>query len=111
MFGSRYTARLLREFLDEAYSVTLARIDRRLEGVDGPVARLESVVGTLVWTHLHDDFAQQASVVTIRAYTRLGAPERAAIEVQRKALLDVVVKFFRQLLSVFCVANDLRFND
>ena len=35
---------LLREFLDEAYSVTLARIDRRLEGVDGPVARLENVV-------------------------------------------------------------------
>ena len=86
---------LLREFLDEAYSVTLARIDRRLEGVDGPVARLESVVGTLVWTHLHDDFAQQASVVAIREYTRLEAPERAAIEVQRKALLDVVEHILR----------------
>ena len=51
---------LLRAFLDEAYGVTLARIDRRLDGVEGPIERLESVVGTLVWTHLHDDFAQRA---------------------------------------------------
>ena len=39
---------LLREFLDEAYAVTLARIERRLDGVEGAVARLENVVGTLV---------------------------------------------------------------
>ena len=81
---------LLRAFLDEAYGVTLARIDRRLDGVEGPIERLESVVGTLVWTHLHDDFAQRASIVAVREYTRLAAPERAAIEVQRKALLDLV---------------------
>jgi AcrR family transcriptional regulator len=86
---------LLREFLDEAYAVTLARIERRLEGVEGSVARLESVVATLVWTHLHDAFAQQASVVAIREYTRLDAPDRAAIEVQRKALLDVVERILR----------------
>jgi AcrR family transcriptional regulator len=86
---------LLREFLDEAYAVTLARIARRLDGVAGPVARLENVVGTLVWTHLHDDFAQRASIVAIREYTRLGAPELAAIEVQRKALLDVVETIVR----------------
>src|SRR3954454_19632091 len=48
---------LLREFLDEAYDVTLARIQRRLDGVEGESARLESAVGTLVWSHLHDDFA------------------------------------------------------
>ena len=48
-----------------------------------------------MWTHLHDDFAQQASVVAIREYTRLDAPERAAIEVQRKALLDVVEHILR----------------
>jgi AcrR family transcriptional regulator len=86
---------LLREFLDEAYAVTLARIERRLEGVERSVARLESVVATLVWTHLHDAFAQQASVVAIREYTRLDAPDRAAIEVQRKALLDVVERILR----------------
>jgi AcrR family transcriptional regulator len=81
---------LLREFLDEAYDVTLARIQRRLDGVDGPSARLESAVGTLVWSHLHDDFAQRASVVAAREHTRLDPPDRAAIEVKRKALLDLV---------------------
>jgi AcrR family transcriptional regulator len=86
---------LLREFLDEAYGITLARIERRLAGVEGAVARLESVVGTLVWTHLHDDFAERASIVAMREYTRLGAPERAAIEVQRKALLDMVEEILR----------------
>jgi AcrR family transcriptional regulator len=87
---------LLGEFIDEAYAVTLARIERRLDGVAGPVARLESVVGTLVWTHLHDEFAQRASIVALREYTRLAAPERAAIEVQRKALLDLVEGIVRE---------------
>ena len=81
---------LLEAFLDEAYDVTLARIERRLAGVEGAVARLENVVGTLVWTHLHDVFAQRASIVAVREYTRLDVPERAAIEVKRKALLDLV---------------------
>src|SRR5688572_22833020 len=46
---------LLREFLDEAYDVTLGRIDRRLANVsDKPAARLDEIVGTLIWTHLHD---------------------------------------------------------
>ena len=82
---------LLREFLDEAYDITLARIERRLANVGPkPLARLDEIVGTLVWTHLHDDFAQLASNVAMREYTRLNAPERAAIEVKRKALLDLV---------------------
>ncbi|HVM53350.1 MAG TPA: TetR/AcrR family transcriptional regulator [Acidimicrobiales bacterium] len=82
---------LLREFLDEAYDVTLARIDRRLASAgDGPAERLDSIVSTLIWSHLHDDFAQLASNVAMREYTRLNPPERAAIEVKRKALLDLV---------------------
>jgi AcrR family transcriptional regulator len=81
---------LLQEFLDEAYDVTLARIERRLDGVEGAVDRLENVVATLAWTHLHDDFARRASIVAVREYTRLDIPERAAIEVKRKALLDLV---------------------
>lgn len=82
---------LLREFLDEAYDVTLARIDRRMSRVeDTPVARLDEIVGTLVWSHLHDEFAQLASNVAFREYTRLNPPERAAIEVKRTALLDLV---------------------
>jgi AcrR family transcriptional regulator len=81
---------LLREFLDEAYDVTLARIDRRLVGVDGAEEKLDVIVGTLIWSHLHDSFAQRASNVAFREYTRLNPPERAAIEVKRKALLDLV---------------------
>ena len=82
---------LLREFLDEAYDITLARIERRLALVDDePAARLDEIVGTLVWSHLHDDFAQLASNVSMREYTRLNPPERAAIEVKRKVLLDLV---------------------
>ena len=81
---------LLREFLDEAYDVTLGRIDRRLVGVSSPDARLDVIVGTLIWSHLHDAFAQRASNVAFREYTRLNPPERAAIEVKRKALLDLV---------------------
>ena len=87
---------LLQEFLDEAYDITLARIERRLDGVDGPVARLENVVATLAWTHLHDEFAQRASIVAVREYTRLDIPERAAIEVKRKALLDLVESIVKE---------------
>jgi AcrR family transcriptional regulator len=81
---------LLREFLDDAYDVTLARLERRLEGIEDPRARLDSVVATLVWTHVHDDFAQLAANVALREYTRLDPPDLAAIEIKRKALLDVV---------------------
>jgi AcrR family transcriptional regulator len=81
---------MLREFLDDAYDVTLARLERRLQGVEGAEARLDVVVDTLVWTHLHDEFAQRSSVVAVREYTRLDPADRAAIEVKRKALLDLV---------------------
>ena len=54
------------------------------------MARLENVVATLIWTHLHDEFAQRASIVAVREYTRLDPADRAAIEVKRKALLDLV---------------------
>jgi AcrR family transcriptional regulator len=86
---------LLREFLDEAYDVTLARIERRLVGVDGARAQLEEVVGTLVWSHLHDDFAQRASLVAAREHTRLEPADRAAIDVKRKAMLDLVEGIIR----------------
>lgn len=82
---------LLREFLDEAYEVTLARIDRRLSRTPPePAPRLDEIVGTLIASHLHDEFAQLASNVSLREYTRLNPPERAAIEVKRKQLLDLV---------------------
>jgi AcrR family transcriptional regulator len=42
---------LLREFLDEAYDITLQRIHRRLSGLTDPVDRLREIVGTIVWSH------------------------------------------------------------
>ena len=82
---------LLREFLDEAYDVTLARIDRRLAAAEPtPVARLDEIVATLIASHLHDEFAQLASNVAFREYTRLNPPERKAIDKKRRRLLQLV---------------------
>ncbi len=85
---------LLREFLDEAHEITLARIERRLAALpDGaaadPAARLDEAVATLIATHLHDDFAQRASNVALREHPRLGAADRAVIDAKRARLLDL----------------------
>lgn len=82
---------LLREFLDEAYDITIARVERRMKDADPtPTAQLDEIVGTLIASHLHDDFAQLASNVAFREYTRLDPPERAAVDAKRAYLLDVV---------------------
>jgi AcrR family transcriptional regulator len=82
---------LLREFLDEAYEVVLARIDRRLlETGPAPTARLDEIVATLVASVLHDDFAQLAAKVAWREHVRLGPPEREAIDDKRRQLLACV---------------------
>ena len=85
---------LLREFLDEAHQITLARIERRLaalpaEAAADPVARLDEAVATLIATHLHDDFAQRASNVAQREVGRLAGADRAVIEAARARLLDL----------------------
>ena len=82
---------LLREFLDEAYDVILARLDRRLAAASpAPVARLDEVVSTLIAARLHNGFARLAANVAFREYTRLNPPERASIETKRRHLLEVV---------------------
>ena len=82
---------LLREFLDEAYDLVLSRIDRRLAAADpAPPAQLDELVATLVASHLHDDFAQLASNVAWREYTRLQPPERRAIDAKRRTLHRMV---------------------
>jgi hypothetical protein len=70
--------------------VSLARIERRVARHPTPLAQLEEVVGTIIWSNLHDDFARRAAQVVSSEHTRLRPPERAAIEVKRKALLDLV---------------------
>jgi AcrR family transcriptional regulator len=86
---------LLREFLDEALDVSLARIERRVARHTSPVEQLEEIVGTIIWSNLHDEFARRAASVVSSEYTRLRPPERAAIEVKRKALLDLVERVVR----------------
>jgi len=85
---------LLREFLDEAYDITLARIGRRLAALEDPtpVDRLDEIVATLIASHLHDEWAQLASNVAFREYTRLNPPERKAIDRKRRKLLQLVTE-------------------
>lgn len=82
---------LLREFLDEAYDVLLARLERRLDEADpSPFAQLDEVVSTLIASYLHDRFAQMASNVALREYTRLNPPEREVVDAKRHRLLEIV---------------------
>jgi AcrR family transcriptional regulator len=84
-------ADLLREFLDEAWEVSLARIERRLKMAgDDPFARLDSVVGTIVAGQIHDDFAKLASNVALRDHVRLALPERAVIEKKHGRMRAIV---------------------
>lgn len=94
---------LLREFLDEAHEITLARIERRLAALADPTpaARLDEAVATLIATHLHDGFARRASNVALREYTRLAPEDRAAIDAKRARLLDL----FTDLVRPFDVAE------
>lgn len=94
---------LLREFLDEAHEITIARVERRLAALDDrtPAARLDEAVATLIATHLHDDFARRASNVALREYTRLAPADRAVVDAQRTRLLDL----FTDLVGAFGVAE------
>lgn len=84
---------LLREFLDEAWEVSLDRIDRRLRlAGDDPFARLDCVVATIVASQIHDDFAKLASNVALRDFARLDPPERAVIEGKHARMRDIVAR-------------------
>jgi AcrR family transcriptional regulator len=84
---------LLREFLDESHDVVLARIERHLRDLGpgaGPVERLDEIVGTLVASLVHDEFAQLAANVAWREHTRLDPAARAVVVGKRRRLLDLV---------------------
>ena len=70
------------------------------------VEQLEEIVGTIIWSNLHDDFARRAAYVVSSEYTRLRPPERAAIEVKREALLDLVEKVVRDGVTVRELSTD-----
>src|SRR3546814_8407792 len=51
---------LLREFLHEAHEVVLARLAKELDAAGpDPLARLDVAVATLIWSNLHDEWADR----------------------------------------------------
>lgn len=81
---------LLYEFLDEAYEVLINRLERRLaEAGSSPDRQLDVWVATLIWSYLHDEFAQMAANVALREHGRLAPVQRAAVDAQRERLLGV----------------------
>lgn len=80
---------LLREFLQEAHEVVLTRLSRALDETDpDPRARLDAAVATLIWSNLHDDWAQQAAQVSWREHGRLEPADRAAIAKTIEQMVD-----------------------
>src|SRR3954447_14563408 len=84
---------LLREFLDEAWEVSLARLQRQLRlADDDPFAQLDVLVATIIAGNIHDDFAKLASNVALRDYQRLDPPERAAIAKKHRRVRAMIEK-------------------
>jgi AcrR family transcriptional regulator len=87
---------LLREFLHEAHDVVLARLAREIEGAGpDPRARLDAAVAALLWSNLHDDWAQLAAQVAWREHGRLDEPDRRKIVAKREQMVDLVEQVLR----------------
>jgi AcrR family transcriptional regulator len=84
---------LLREFLDEAHDVVLARLARDIDGAgpDAP-ARLDAAVSTLLWSNLHDDWARRAAHVAWHEHGRLDDPDRRKIVAKREQMVSLIEK-------------------
>jgi AcrR family transcriptional regulator len=81
---------LLREFLDEAYDVTMRRLLRRMAAVEQtPTAQLDEFVGTLIASSLHNEFARLAANVAFHEYTRLPPRERRRMDKKRYRVLEL----------------------
>jgi AcrR family transcriptional regulator len=84
---------LLREFLHEAHDVVLARLRRVIaEGPDDPRARLDAAVEALVWSNLHDPWAQQAATVAWRENGRLDPADQEAVAAKRAEMMDALAE-------------------
>jgi hypothetical protein len=80
--------------------VVLARLARAIAGAgdgggDQPRARLDAAVSTLLWSNLHDDFAQLAAQVAWREHGRLDDPDRRLIVAKREQMVGLVEKVLR----------------
>jgi len=82
---------LLREFLQEAHDVVLARLEREVLAAEPTArARLDAAVAALVWSNLHDDWARQAARVAWREHGRLDEPDRRAVADKRRRMTDLI---------------------
>lgn len=92
---------LLREFLHEAHDVVLARLEREIDAA-GPEPRdqLDSAVGALIASNLHDHWAQLAAQVAWREHGRLDAPDRRAIAAKRERMVDQLERVVRAGVEV-----------
>jgi len=87
---------LLREFLHEAHDVVLARLEREVAAAGpAPRAQLDAAVATLLWSNLHDDWAQLAAQVAWREHGRLDEPDRRKIAAKREQMVDRLEQVLR----------------
>ena len=87
---------LLREFLHEAHDVVLVRLAREIEAAGPePRARLEAAVATLLWSNLHDGWAQLAAQVAWREHGRLDEPDQRKIVAKREQMVDLIEQVLR----------------
>jgi AcrR family transcriptional regulator len=87
---------LLREFLHEAHDVVLARLEREIdEAGPDPRHRLDAAVATLLWSNLHDDWAQSAARVAWREHGRLAGPDQRKIAAKREQMVDRIEQVLR----------------
>jgi AcrR family transcriptional regulator len=82
---------LLRQFVQEAHDVVLARLARRVEAAgDDPREQLDAAVETIIASSLHDRWARRAAQVAWRELGRLDEPDRRAVAATRDRMIDLI---------------------
>ncbi len=80
---------LLREFLQEAHDVVLARVAQRVDAAgDDPVAQLDAIVDSVIYSNMHNAWAQGAAQVAWREFDRLTPEDQRLVGHKRAALVD-----------------------
>lgn len=82
---------LLRQFVQEAHEVVLARLARRIEEAgEDPRDRLDAAVATIIASNLHSRWARRAAQVAWRELGRLDRPDRRAVADTREQMVDLI---------------------
>jgi len=82
---------LLKQFVQEAHDVVLARLKREIDGSgDDPRAQLDAAVSTIIGSNLHNEWAQGAAQVAWRELDRLDPKDQRAVSEKRDALIALI---------------------